>query len=186
MGATNGADEIHALVIGGERVETATHEEVRSPYDGSIVGRACLAGKEEVERAIAAGVEGFETMRVMPRHARRKILRGVADGIRADREAFARTLALEAGKPIAQARAEVDRAVVTFDIASDEAIRLGGEVVPLDLEPRSEGYSATVHRMPLGLVAGISPFNFPLNLVAHKVAPALAAGCAIVLKPARK
>ncbi len=75
---------------------------------------------------------------------------------------------------------------MTFDLAADEAIRGGGEVVPIDLEPRSEGYVATVHRVPIGLVAGISPFNFPLNLVAHKVAPAIAAGCAIVLKPARK
>jgi glyceraldehyde-3-phosphate dehydrogenase (NADP+) len=122
----------------------------------------------------------------MPRHARRRVLRGIADGIRAQREDLARTIALEAGKPIAQARVEVDRGVVTFDLAAEEATRLGGEVLPIDLEPRAEGYVATVHRVPLGLVAGISPFNFPLNLVAHKAAPALAAGNALVLKPARK
>src|SRR5262249_4193574 len=95
-------------------------------------------------------------------------------------------IAMEAGKPITQARGEVDRAVVTFDLAADESIRMGGEVVPVDLEPRAEGYVATVARMPLGLVAGIAPFNFPLNLVSHKAAPALAAGNALVLKPARK
>jgi glyceraldehyde-3-phosphate dehydrogenase (NADP+) len=122
----------------------------------------------------------------MARHARRTILRGIADGLRAEREGFARTIALEAGKPIVQARGEVDRAVVTFELAADEALRLGGELLPLDLEPRAEGYLATVHRMPLGLIAGISPFNFPLNLVAHKVAPALAAGNALVLKPASR
>lgn len=184
----NGArsEDPRGLLIGGESVATGRAAEVRSPYDGALAGRVCLAGTAEIERAIVSGQDGAIAMRAMPRHARRKILRGIADGVRAAREDFARTIALEAGKPIVQARGEVDRAVVTFELAADEALRVGGELLPLDLEPRAEGYLATVHRMPLGLIAGISPFNFPLNLVAHKVAPALAAGNAIVLKPASK
>jgi len=110
-------------------------------------------------------------MRRLPAHERRHALGEIAYGLRADREGFARTVALEAGKPLAQARAEVDRAVVTFELAAEESIRLGGEVVPIDLEARAEGYVATMYRRPLGLIAGIAPFNFPLNLVAHKVAP---------------
>ena len=179
-------DEPLGLLIGGESTTTARVAEVRSPFDGSLAGRVWLAGRAEIERAIVTGQDAAVTMRAMPRHARRRILRGIADGLRAGREPFARTIALEAGKPIVQARGEVDRAVVTFDLAADEALREGGELLPLDLEPRAEGYIATVHRMPLGLIAGISPFNFPVNLVAHKVAPALAAGNAIVLKPASK
>ena len=178
--------EPQGLLIGGESVTTARVAEVRSPYDGALAGRACLAGAAEIERAIVSGMDGAIAMRAMPRHARRRILRALADGLRGGRESFARTIALEAGKPIVQARGEVDRAVVTFELAADEALRVGGELLPLDLEPRAEGYLATVHRMPLGLIAGISPFNFPLNLVAHKVAPALAAGNALVLKPASR
>ena len=174
------------LLIGGESVTTGRIAEVRSPFDGALVGSVCLAGADEIERAIGSGLDACRAMRWMPRHARRAILRGIAEGLRTGREGFACTIALEAGKPIVQARGEVDRAVVTFELAADEAMRLGGELLPLDLEPRAEGYLATVHRMPLGLIAGISPFNFPLNLVAHKVAPALAAGNAIVLKPATR
>jgi glyceraldehyde-3-phosphate dehydrogenase (NADP+) len=180
------ADTEQGLLIGGEHSTTGRSADVRAPYDDSLVGRVSLAGPAEIERAIVSGLEGAAAMRAMPRHARRTILRGIADGLRADREGYARTIALEAGKPIVQARGEVDRAVVTFELAADEALRLGGELLPLDLEPRAEGYLATVHRMPLGLIAGISPFNFPLNLVAHKVAPAFAAGNAIVLKPASR
>lgn len=180
------SEDPRGLLIGGEIVATGRIAEVRSPYDDALVGRVCLAGPDEIERAIGSGLDATHTMRAMPRHARRRILRGIADGVRAAREDFARTIALEAGKPIVQARGEVDRAVVTFELAADEALRLGGELLPLDLEPRTEGFLATVHRMPLGLIAGISPFNFPLNLVAHKVGPALAAGNALVLKPASR
>src|SRR2546426_4773236 len=123
------------LLIGGESVETERHEEVRSPYDGSLIARVGLAGAAELERAIDSGMMAFKATRAMPRHARRRVLRGIADAIRAEREDLARTIALEAGKPIAQARGEVDRGVVTFDLAADEAARLGGEVLPLDLEP---------------------------------------------------
>ena len=174
------------LVIGGESVVTDRIEEVTSPYDGALVSRVCLAGKAEFERAAASAQKAFEATRAMPRHARRRVLRAIADRLRGDREGLARTIALEAGKPITQSRAEVDRGILTFEIASDEAARLAGEVVPLDLDPRGEGFEATVARMPLGPIAGISPFNFPLNLVAHKAAPAFAAGNSLVLKPARK
>ena len=180
------ATKTQSLLINGQKIGSDRIDEVLSPWDGSLVGTVCLASDTEVEMAIASGHRVLETMRRLPRHERRQALREIADGLRADKEGFARTVALEAGKPIAQARAEVDRAAVTFDLAAEETIRVGGEVVPIDLEVRAEGYIATMYRRPLGLIAGIAPFNFPLNLVAHKVAPALAAGNSIVLKPARK
>ena len=184
MSKTN--ENLRPLLIGGERTVTDRIEEVRAPWDGKLVARVCLAGEPELEKAIATGWKAFETTGAMPRHERRRILRGIVDGLRAAREELARTLAFEAGKPIAQARGETDRAIFTYEVAAEEAGRAGGEVVPIDIDPRAEGYEATVYRMPLGLIAGIAPFNFPLNLVAHKAAPAFAAGNAIVLKPARK
>jgi acyl-CoA reductase-like NAD-dependent aldehyde dehydrogenase len=172
------------IVLGGKRVETGETVEVRSPYDGAPVAVVHRAGPEEVERAIAGAVEAFETTRHMPSWRREQILEGISAGIAARREELARTIALEAGKPIRTARVEVDRAVFTFKIAAEEAKRIYGEIVPLDWLPGNEGRTAQVRRVPLGPIVGISPFNFPLNLVAHKVAPALAAGNPILLRPA--
>ena len=166
-------------------VETGETYEIRSPYDGAPVALVHRAGPAEVERAIAGAVEAFETTRHLPSWRREEILRGGSRrGIAARREELARTIALEAGKPIKIARVEVDRAVFTFTIAAEESKRIYGEIVPLDWLPGNEGRIAQVRRVPLGPIAGISPFNFPLNLVAHKVAPALAAGNPIVLRPA--
>jgi glyceraldehyde-3-phosphate dehydrogenase (NADP+) len=123
-------------------------------------------------------------MAELPVYERVAILRRVAEALRADAARFAETLASEAGKPIKDATAEVDRAVLTFNVAADEAGRLGGEVMPLDLALRGRGRFAVTRRVPIGAIAAISPFNFPMNLVAHKLAPAIAAGCPIVLKPA--
>jgi acyl-CoA reductase-like NAD-dependent aldehyde dehydrogenase len=172
------------IVLGGADVETGETVEIRSPYDGAPVAVVHRAGPDEVERAIAGAVEAFETTRHLPSWRREQVLEGIAARIAGRREELARTIALEAGKPLKAARIEVDRAAFTFQIAAEEAKRIYGEVVPLDWLPGNEGRLAQVRRVPLGPVAGISPFNFPLNLVAHKVAPALAAGNPILLRPA--
>jgi glyceraldehyde-3-phosphate dehydrogenase (NADP+) len=172
------------VLVGGEHLETGRRVEVRSPYDGALVAVVHRAGPDEVERAIAGAVRAFETTRRLPAWRRSEVLQGVSDGIAARREELARTIALEAGKPIATARVEADRAAFTFRVAAEEARRISGEIVPLDWLPGNEGRVAQVRRVPLGPIAGITPFNFPLNLVAHKVAPALASGNPIVVRPA--
>jgi acyl-CoA reductase-like NAD-dependent aldehyde dehydrogenase len=174
----------YGAFIGGEWLKTADAIEVRSPYDQTLVAVVHRAGPEEVERSIATAVEAFETTRQMPAWQRSEVLEKVSQGIAARREEFARTIALEAGKPIRTARVEVDRAIFTFKVASEEARRVYGEIVPLDWIPGTETRIGYVRRFPRGPVVGIAPFNFPLNLVAHKVAPALAAGNPIILRPA--
>jgi acyl-CoA reductase-like NAD-dependent aldehyde dehydrogenase len=158
--------------------------EIHSPYDQKIVGVVTFAGPKEVEAAIAAAVRSFEVTRKLPSYERQRVLREVAAQIGLRHEEFARSIALESGKPIKTARAEVDRAVFTFTIAAEEATRIGGEYLPLDLQESTAGRWGMVRRFPLGPIAAITPFNFPLNLVAHKIAPAIAAGCTMVLKPA--
>ena len=172
------------IVLGGEQVETGETYEVRSPYDDAPVAVVHRAGPDEVERAIAGAVEAFATTRRLPSWKREQVLERISAGLAERREELARTIALEAGKPIKTARVEVDRASFTFRTAAEEAKRIYGEIVPLDWLPGSEGREALIRRVPLGAVAGITPFNFPLNLVAHKVAPALAAGDPILLRPA--
>ena len=183
MATTANAQEL-GIVLGGKTVQTGTTYEVRSPYDDALVAVVHRAGPAEVEDAIARASAAFETTRKLPSWQRAEILERISAGIAAAREDFARTIALEAGKPIRTARGEVDRAVFTFKVAAEEAKRIYGEIVPLDWLPGNEGRVAHVRRVPLGPVAGITPFNFPLNLVVHKVAPALAAGNPIVLRPA--
>lgn len=172
------------ILLGGEEVETGETYDVRSPYDDAPVAVVHRAGPGEVERAIAGAVEAFETTRRLPSWRREQVLESVAAGIAVRRDELARTIALEAGKPIRTARVEVDRAVYTFSVAAEESKRIYGEIVPLDWLPGNDGREALIRRVPLGPVAGITPFNFPLNLVAHKVAPALAAGNPILLRPA--
>ena len=171
-------------LLDGEWITAGEPALVRSPYDGSVVGSVSMAGAAEVERAIAASVRDFENTRKLAPYERQCVLLAVANSIAARKEEFARTIALEAGKPIGTARAEVERAVFTFTVAAEEATRIGGEVLPLDLQPSTVGRWGMVRRYALGPILAITPFNFPLNLVAHKVAPAIAAGCPVVLKPA--
>jgi len=151
--------------------------EVRSPWDQGLVGRVTVA-----TRAHAAAC--MRRTRALPRWKRREILEDVAAALIEQKERFAQLIVAEAGKPVRLARAEVDRAVLTFKTAAEEAARLGGESLPLDLTEGNEGRWGLVQRFPVGPVLAITPFNFPLNLVAHKLAPALAAGCPVILKPA--
>jgi glyceraldehyde-3-phosphate dehydrogenase (NADP+) len=172
------------FLLGGKWLKTGDAIEVHSPYDDALVAVVHRAGAKEIEQAIAVAVEAFQVTRKLPAWKRAEALMKVSQGIAARREDLARTIALEAGKPIRTARQEVDRAVFTFQVASEESKRIYGEVVPLDWLPGSEGRVGQVMHVPLGPIVGISPFNFPLNLVAHKVAPAMAAGNPIILRPA--
>lgn len=176
----------HPFWIGGKWRRSAEKVEVINPYDGRPVGTTYAASAEDVEAALSAAAAAFQEMRRMPAFRRGEILYQISEGLKGRREEVARTITLESGKPIADARGEVGRAINTFQIASEEAKRIEGEVIPLDLMPGSEGRMGITRRFPIGPIVGIAPFNFPLNLVAHKVAPALAAGNSIILKPAPK
>jgi len=156
---------------------------IRAPQDGSEVGVVALAGPEDVRAALDANVAAARTCREMPAYARAATLRKVADGLETGRAEFARTLALEAGKPIAQAKTEIDRAIAVFRDGAEEATRIGGEVLPADVVPSGTGRIAITRRFPLSPIAAITPFNFPVLLAAHKIAPAMACGATITLKP---
>ena len=171
------------ILLGGEWRTTADVREVRSPYDSELIARYSNASRGETEEAIAFAQGAALEMRELPRHAIADSLRAIAEGIRERSEEFARTIALEAGKPIKTARAEVERGVMTFIHASEESRRFAGEVVPLDGQATGAGRTGWTERFPRGVVFGITPFNFPLNLVAHKVAPALGSRNAIIVKP---
>src|SRR5919107_4382802 len=171
------------LLLGGEWRATAQTREVRSPYNSELVANFSVASEAEVEEALASAAGAAAEMRELPRHRVAESLRAIAEGVGARAEEFARTIALEAGKPVKTARAEVERAVMTFTHASEEARRFAGEVVPLDGQATGAGRTGWTERFPRGIVFGITPFNFPLNLVAHKVAPALASRNAIIIKP---
>jgi acyl-CoA reductase-like NAD-dependent aldehyde dehydrogenase len=172
------------LLVGGEWVETGEWIEVRSPYDGAVAGRVPKGGAAEARKALDAAERAMRDP--LPAHERAAILDRVAALLTERADDAARTISLEAGKPMKAARVEASRAVSTFTMAAVEARKLAGEVVPMDASPAGAGKLALTLRQPIGIVGAISPFNFPLNLVAHKIAPALAAGCAVVLKPAGK
>ncbi|HZB43947.1 MAG TPA: aldehyde dehydrogenase family protein, partial [Pyrinomonadaceae bacterium] len=175
--------ETKPLLVGGEWRATATTHEVRSPYSGDLVARFSVAPRETVEESIAAAARAAAEMRDLARHRLADSIRLIAEGIRERAEEFARTISTEAGKPIKLARAEVERGAATFTYAAEEARRFAGEVIPLDGQATGAGRVGWTERVPRGVVFGITPFNFPLNLVAHKVAPALASRNAIIVKP---
>ena len=174
----------HGFLVDGKWVEDGDVIDIKAPYDGAIVGRVFQGRRPHAEAAIAAAVKAFGTTRRLPAFERQRVLRRVAEGIAKRKEEFSRTLCQEAGKPIKAARTEVERAIFTFSVAAEESTRIYGEYLPLDWQEYTAGRWGIVKRFPLGPIAGITPFNFPLNLVAHKVAPAIAAGCPMVLKPA--
>ncbi|MBV9957691.1 MAG: aldehyde dehydrogenase family protein [Acidobacteria bacterium] len=171
------------LLIGGEWRTTDSLRELRAPYTGETLAQVAYASRAEVEEAIAAAASAAGEMRALPRYELAEALRRIADNLEERKEEFARTIAQESAKPIKAARGETDRAIATFTFASEEARRFSGEVVPLDTQALGRGRFGWTERIPRGIVFGITPFNFPLNLVAHKVAPALASRNAIIIKP---
>ena len=170
--------------LDGKWVEQGDAVDVRSPYDGAVIARVFQGRREHAEAAVTAAGKGFGTMKRLPAFERQRMLRRVAQGIRERQRDFERTIAQEAGKPIKAARTEVERSIFTFTVAAEESTRIYGEYLPLDWQETTAGRWGIVRRFPLGPIVGITPFNFPLNLVAHKVAPAIAAGCSIIVKPA--
>jgi acyl-CoA reductase-like NAD-dependent aldehyde dehydrogenase len=181
------ATKPHLIYLAGQWVDSPDRIEVDNPADPTAPAGATYAATEaQYEEAVTAAVAAFRETRVLPVYERSRALREISAGIKDRREELGRILSLEAGKPIRDALTEVDRSVFTFRLAAEEAERMVGEVIPLDLVAASRGRFGVTRRFPIGPVAGISPFNFPLNLAAHKIAPAIAAGCSIVLKPATK
>jgi glyceraldehyde-3-phosphate dehydrogenase (NADP+) len=171
------------VLVGGSTHQTGDTFEVRSPFDRALLAVVHNARAPEIERAIAGAAGAFAATRALPSWKRSAVLNAVADALTERREEFARTIALEAGKPIRTARLEVDRAIFVFRIGAEEARRIHGEILSLDWLPGTEHREAHVRRVPLGPIAGITPFNFPLLLVAHKAAPAMAAGNPVILRP---
>jgi acyl-CoA reductase-like NAD-dependent aldehyde dehydrogenase len=181
------ATQPHKIYLAGQWVDSPDLLTIDNPaHPPTPVGATYNATPEQVEQAVQAAVAAFQEMRVLPAYERSRALREISAGIKSRREELARIMSLEAGKPIRDALVEVDRAVLTFRLAAEESERLLGEVIPLDLLASSKGRVGITRRFPVGPVLGISPFNFPLNLAAHKIAPAIAAGCSILLKPASK
>ncbi|MGH7494045.1 MAG: aldehyde dehydrogenase family protein [bacterium] len=174
----------YRLLINGQWVAGGPPQEVKNKYTGEVIAALSTARRTEVDMAIAAAEKAAPVMAEMPAYRRCEMLLRAASLIRERQEDLARTIAAEAGKALKYARVEVDRAITTFTLAGEEARRLHGETIPLDAVPAGEGYFGFWLRRPVGVVVAITPFNFPLNLVAHKVAPALAAGNTLVLKPA--
>ena len=177
----------HKIFLAGRWVDSPDTLVVENPArPGEPAGLTYQATPEQYEEAVEAAVAAFQVTRKLPAYERAAILRGISNGIRARREELGRLIALEAGKPIRDALVEVDRATLAFRLGAEEAERIGGELIPLDLMASSKGRVGITRRFPAGPVAAISPFSFPLNLAAHKLAPAIAAGCSIVLKPPSK
>jgi len=171
--------------IGGAALPAGAHDfdTVLSPQSGQPAAEVARGTAQDYERAVGSAEAAFATMRAMPRHARRDLLVRISAALEGRRQEFGSAIAQSCGKPISQALGEVDRAIITFSLAADEARRFGGEVIPLDVDSRATGMDGLVHRFPVGPVSAITPFNFPLNLLVHKVAPAIAVGTTLVVKP---
>ncbi len=174
----------YPMFIGGKAVTSAEPRPVQLPYDGSEVGTIYQATKEQVDAAIAAAVAAAPIMREMTLDERSTILRKAYQKLLDDRDEMAMAVSSETGKPIKEARLEVERSAMTLLFSSEEAHRLHGEVVPMDASPAGKGHWAMTVREPLGVIAAVTPFNFPLNLAMHKIGPALAGGNTVVHKPA--
>ena len=175
--------DVRKILIGGEWKEAAESITVSSPYGGEIIAEVGSANEDELIRSIDAASAAAAEMRNLPRFEIARGLRNIAAGIELRKEEFARTLALESAKPMIYSRAEVERGIATFSFAAGEAERFVGEIIPIDAQANGRGKIGRTIRIPLGVIFGITPFNFPLNLVAHKVTPALAAGNSIIIKP---
>jgi acyl-CoA reductase-like NAD-dependent aldehyde dehydrogenase len=176
----------YPLYLAGEALRPNEGLEVRDKYSGAVATRVALADAAMIERAIAAAVEAEAPMRAFPPYARQAVLEHCIARFRERFDELALALCIEAGKPIRDSEGEVTRLIDTFRVAAEESVRIDGEVINLEISKRAQGYRGFVQRVPIGACSFITPFNFPLNLVAHKVAPAIAAGCPFVLKPSEK
>ncbi len=177
---------VYPIFLAGNFVTTPSTLEVINPYNNELSATTYLATQNEVEKAIVAGLAVQKELQNVPAHVRYDALMHVATKLKERKEEFAEAMTRETAKPLFYSRLEVDRAVQTFLDGAEESKRVYGEWIPLDRTISTEKHEATVRRFPIGLVAAIAPFNFPLNLVAHKLAPAIACGCPIILKPASK
>jgi len=178
--------EKYKIYLGGKWVDRNETIKVESPYDGQVVGEVAMATKADFTYAIELADKAFAQTRELPSYVREGACKSIAEGIKKNFDKFARTMSLEVGKAIHDSEVEVNRAIQVFTIAGEEAKRIGGEIMDFDWIPGSEKRMGLIRRFPIGVISGISPFNFPLNLVAHKIAPAMASGNCIVLKPAAK
>jgi len=176
--------ERYPYYLAGAASQSGAELIVRNKYTLEPAASAARADRAVVEQAIAAAAQAFEQTRKMPAYQRQAVLNHLVRRIQERQEELARVLVIEVGKPIRDARGEVARLIDTLRIAAEEAVRIGGEWMPLDISPRAEGCQAIWRRFPIGPCAFITPFNFPLNLAAHKIGPAIAAGCPWILKPA--
>jgi glyceraldehyde-3-phosphate dehydrogenase (NADP+) len=172
------------MFLEGRWIEGSDRIEVRNPFDGSVIDTVPKATADDVDRALAGLVQGAEVMRRLPAYERFQILRRAADMMQARQADLGRTISLEEGKVLSEGQFEASRATETIELSAEEAKRIGGETLPLDAAPGGAGRFGFTLRVPCGVVAAITPFNFPLNLVAHKVGPAIAAGNAVLIKPA--
>ena len=178
--------KIYPLYLGNKAVESGQTLEVTDKYTNEAFTKVSLANATHIDQAIALNVKAQPALEKMASFERAEILEHCVKRILERSEEFSLLLCLEAGKPIKDARTEVTRLVDTFKIASQEATRIGGEILPLDISRRTKGYFGMWKRVPIGPCSFISPFNFPLNLAAHKIAPAIATGCPFILKPASR
>lgn len=174
----------YGIYLGGRWLETSERQQVANPFNGEPVGEVSLAFNTEMDIAAERAQDAFEIMKRMSAGERSAILKAVATGIKERAEEFAQMISLESAKAISAARTEVQRAISTMELASEEARRIGGEVIPMDMLPVSRFKFGISRRFPLGVILGITPFNYPLNLPCHKIGPALAMGNSIIIKPA--
>ena len=183
MSAGTHATQPYAFLLNGELRAGAGSREIRSPYSGALIGRAALAAQADMTAAIDAAVAAAPIAAALPSHARAAVLDRIRSGVTERKEELARLLAAEAGKPLGLARSEIDRAVFVFQQGAEEAKRIGGEVIPMDLTAQGDQRWGLTRRFPLSPISAIIPFNFPFLLAAHKLAPAMACGATMVLKP---
>ena len=175
----------YKIYIAGKFVESNQKLVVTNPFDNSVIGQSYIAGNDELEKAIKAALSVENEMRDLPSYKKYKILMDIAGKIKSKKDELALILSKEAGKPLKYAAGEIDRAIQVFIIAAEESKRLPKEYFSVDWTPAGEGKEGLVKYFPIGLIAGIAPFNFPLNLAVHKIAPAIASGNPIILKPSR-
>jgi len=174
----------YKLLIDGESVSTSQRKAVRSPYNGEVIAEVHQAGPKEIENALASAEKAFHQIKKWPAHKVSDVLQKIKNTVTANLEDFAQTLSREAGIPIRTARMEVQRALHTFELGAEECKRIDGEMIPLDQRAHGENRWGMVQRFPLGVITAITPFNFPLNLVAHKVSPGIASKNSVILRPA--